>query len=146
VQPARREIIRFEAREGDTMKSLLKTTLFGAAACALAAPAFAYTINGTIPPHAPPQPVTIALHQPIGPGILKLTFTAPPVNAGVRYVISFCIGPAAHPCVLPLSVLEGQQAVVPVDANLFTVEHDVISVGQGTKVAVPYTLEVDTLP
>ena len=128
------------------MKALIKTTLVGATTFALAAPAFAYTINGTIPPHAPPEPVTIALHQPIGPGILKLTFTAPPVNAGVRYVISFCIGPAVHPCLLPLSVLEGQQAVVPVDANLFTAEHYVISVAQGTKVAVPYTLEVDALP
>jgi hypothetical protein len=128
------------------MKALLKTTLAGAAACAFAAPAFAYTINGTIPPHEPPEPVTIALHQPISPGILKLTFTAPPVNAGVRYVITFCIGPASHPCLLPLSILEGQQAVVPVDANLFTTDHYVISVGQGTRVAVPYTLEVDALP
>jgi hypothetical protein len=86
------------------------------------------------------------LHQPISPGILKLTFTAPPVNAGVRYVITFCIGPVSHPCVLPLQVLEGQQAVVPVDANVFTTEHYVISVEQGTSVAVPYTLEVDSLP
>lgn len=128
------------------MKRLINTTLLGATACALAAPAFAYTINGTIPPHAPPEPVTIALHEPISPGILKLTFTAPPVNAGVCYVVSFCIGPAAHPCLLPLSVLEGQQAVVPVDADLFTTDHYVISVAQGTKVAVPYTLEVDALP
>jgi hypothetical protein len=128
------------------MNAFLKSTLLGAAVWSLAGPAFAYTINGTIPPHAPPEPITIALHQPISPGILKLTFTAPPVNAGVRYVITFCIGPARNPCLLPLSVLEGQQAVVPVDANLFTAEHYVISVAQGTRVAVPYTLEVDSLP
>ena len=113
---------------------------------ALATPASAYTINGTIPPHAPPQPVTIALHQPISPGILKLTFTVASVNAGVRYIVTFCIGPAAHPCPLALSVLAGQQAVVPVDANLFTADHYVITVAQGTKVAIPYTLEVDALP
>src|SRR5579862_2402363 len=126
------------------MKIAITSLLLGAAICAFAVPARAYTINGTIPPHSPPKPVLINLPKPLPPGILKLTFTAPPVNAGVRYVITLCIGPAAHPCGLPLSVLEGQQAVVPIDSNLMATS--VISVAQGTRVAVPYILEVDTLP
>ena len=53
----------------------------------LATPAFAYTISGTIPANG--HTVEIALHQPLKAGNISFTFSAPPVNAGVKYDVGF---------------------------------------------------------
>ena len=127
------------------MSTAIKAMLVGVAMCALAAPAHAYTINGTTPRGG--GSVTIELHKPIGPGILQLMLTSPPVNAGTPYVVGFCIGRVANPCNdgLGMSLLPGHSAVVPVDAGLFTTSGYAITVGAGTAVPIPYSLEVDTL-
>ena len=78
------------------MKTAIKTMMLGIAACAFAAPAFAYTLSGTIPPHAPPKSVVLHPHMPLPP-LVRLTMSAPPVNAGVSYALTYCIGPAANP-------------------------------------------------
>ena len=126
------------------MKTALKTIMIGVAACAFAAPAFAYTLSGVIPPHAPPKSVVLHPHMPLPP-LVRLTMSAPPVNAGVSYALTYCIGPAANPCGLPgewtVEVPAGQTVVRTVPASLFT--HKVFVVGQGTKKAVPYKVQID---
>ena len=125
------------------MKIAIKSTMIGVAACAFAAPAFAYTISGTIPPGH--RPVVIPLHRPIKPGFMKLSLTAPPKNAGVPYALDFCIGPAANPCGLPtdrvFTVDKGQTRIESVDAAIF--QTNVFVVGQGTRIALPYVVKVD---
>jgi hypothetical protein len=132
------------------MKALIKTMMAGIAACAFAAPAFAYTINGTIPGNSPL--IAIHLQQPPSPkGFLKLTFSSPPVNAGVPYTVNFCVNfaSAPHPCssttlAAASLIVPGQQAIVFVPASLYPKE--VVWIGQGTNVAVPYSLDVDYIP
>jgi hypothetical protein len=131
------------------MKTAIKTMMIGVAACAFAAPAFAYTINGVIPPAAPPKPVVIHLHQPIPPnGKFLFRFFAPKVNAGVAYSLDFCIGPAFNPCGLPTStdvtVPAGQQRLLTIDTSVFA--HNILVVGQGTKKPVPYSVTVEYIP
>ena len=139
------------------MKTAIKTMMVGVVACAFAAPAFAYTLTGTIPGVIRGQlPISVAIHlqKPPGPGFLKLTLSSPPVNAGVAYDVSFCVGPASAPVTHPCStasnigsgfiVLPGQQVIVFVSTNSYP--NDVIWVGQGTFVAVPYSLDVDYIP
>jgi hypothetical protein len=128
------------------MKTVLKAIAAGIAVGALTVPAFAYTISGTIPSGR--RSVVINLHKPIPPGFVRLTMTAPPKNAGVPYDLSFCIGPAANPCGLPtdhdFTVPEGQTRVEVVPATFFS--GNIFVVGQGTRVAVPYSVQVDYLP
>jgi hypothetical protein len=130
------------------MKSAIKTTMIGVAACAFAAPAFAYTIGGVIPPSAPTKPVVIHLHQPIPPGKILFRFYAPKVNAGTPYSLDFCIGPSFNPCGLPTStdvtVPAGQQRLLIVDVNVFA--HNILVVEQGTKKPVPYSVTVEYIP
>jgi hypothetical protein len=124
------------------MKTMIKAMMIGVAACALAAPAFAYTIIGTIPPG---HTVVIPLHRPIKPGFMKLSLTAPPKNAGTPYALDFCIGPAANPCGLltdrDFSVSKGQTRIEAVDAAVFRT--NVFVVVQGTRIALPYVVKVD---
>ena len=132
------------------MKTVLKTMMIGVAACAFAAPAFAYTINGTIPGTSPP----IAIHlqkPPSSKGYLKLTVSSPPVNAGVPYAVNFCVNYASapHPCSSTTKgagslIVPGQQAIVFVPASIYPKE--IIWIGQGTAVAVPYVVDVDYMP
>jgi hypothetical protein len=132
------------------MKIAIKAMMLGVAACAFAAPAFAYTLTGTIPGTKPPKSVAIHLQKPPpGAVYLKLTLSSPPVNAGVGYSVGFCVAPASapHPCSTTnagLLVLPGQQAIVFVASNIYP--DYVVWVGQGTAVSVPYSLEVDTVP
>lgn len=102
-------------------------------ACAFTAPALAYTINGTI------------LHRPLQPSLMRFKFSAPPKNAGVPYALDFCIGPAANPCGLPsshvINVPEGQERFADFDSALFRT--NILVVGQGTRVAVPFSVEVE---
>jgi hypothetical protein len=131
------------------MKIAIKATMLSVAACAFAAPAFAYTINGTIPANS-----LVAIHfqqPPSSKGYLKLTVSSPPVNAGVPYAVSFCVNYASapHPCSSTTKgagslIVPGQQAIVFVPASIYPKE--VIWIGQGTAVAVPYIVDVDYIP
>jgi hypothetical protein len=127
------------------MKPPIKAAMAGIAACSLPALASAYTISGVIPPGK--SPLVIKLHQPIKPGYLKLTFTAPKKNAHVPYALDFCIGPVENPCGLPddrvVNVPEGQTKSETVDAAIFAA--NVLVVGQGTAVALPYTVQVSSV-
>jgi hypothetical protein len=126
------------------MRTSIKALMLGIAACALASPASAYTINGVIP--AGTTPVVINLRQPIRPGLLRFRFYAPPKNAGVPYAIDFCIGPAFNPCGLPaptshvINVPKGQVRSANFDSGIFAT--NVFVVGQGTRVPVPYSVQV----
>jgi hypothetical protein len=142
------------------METAIKTMVIGVAACAcaFAAPAFAYTLTGTIPGvirGQQPKHVAINLQKPpSSAAYLKLTLSSPLVNAGVGYSVDFCVAPASapvtHPCSTPANVgsgflvVPGQQAIVFVHPNVYP--NNVIWVGQGTFVAVPYSLEVDYVP
>jgi len=76
---------------------------------------------------------------------LKFKFSAPAFNAGVKYALNFCIGPATNPCGLPSSfvvvVPEGEERLAVVPASIFT--DNVLVVGQGTKVPVPYAVTIE---
>jgi hypothetical protein len=126
------------------MKTPIKALMVAVVACGLPAQAFAYTISGVIPPGK--TPVVIKLHKPIKPGLMKLTFSAPPKNAHVPYALDFCIGPRENPCGLPndrvVNVPEGQTRSETVDSAIFS--HDVLVVGQGTTVAVPFSVQITT--
>jgi hypothetical protein len=130
------------------MKFAFKVLLVGVAACTFVAPASAYTINGTIPAHSPPQSVVINLHRPIKPGFMKFTISAPKHNAGVAYSHAYCIGPAANPCgsvgSRVVTVPEGETRDVIVPSSIFLTA--IFVVGQGTKVTVPYAVTVDYVP
>src|ERR1700684_3773652 len=133
--------------EGATMKTAIKTMMLGVAACAFAAPAFAYTINGTIPGNASNW-TAVHLQPPPSPnGYVKLTLFAPPANVGIGYDISFCVSPASAPASRPCPpttvaepvLVPGQQTIVFVNANRFP--SFVIWLGTGLRVAVPYTVD-----
>jgi hypothetical protein len=131
------------------MKTVINTMMIGIAACAFAAPAFAYTLNGTIPATKPPKWVAIHLQKPpSSSGYLKLTLSSPPVSAGVPYSVNLCFGPASTPVSCGSNagflVLPGQQSIVFVAASIYP--NDVIWVQQGTTVAVPYSVDVDYIP
>jgi hypothetical protein len=141
--------------EGDMMKTAIKAMMLGVAACAFAAPAFAYTLTGTIPGGVqgkPSKSVAIQLQKPPSTkGFLKLTVSSPPVNANVPYTVTFCVdfASAAYPCstgtTAALSlVVPGQQAVVFIPTYIYPKE--VIWIGHGTAVAVPYIVDVDYIP
>jgi hypothetical protein len=133
------------------MKTAIKTIMIGVAACAFAAPAFAYTINGTIPGNTRNM-TAIHLQKPPSPnGYLKLTLSAPDTNVGVGYSVAFCISPASSPASHPcpsngpgLLVVPGQPTIVFVYANIYP--SYVVWVGTGLRAAVPYILDVDYIP
>jgi hypothetical protein len=129
-------------REAEPMKVVIKLMIAGAAVCALAAPAFAYTLSGVLAPGQKNRVLT--LRKPI-PAFVKLTMTAPPVNAGVDYAIGFCIGPRSNPCGLPddwtVDVPKGQTVVRVVPGSIFT--NKIFVVGQGTAKPVPYRVDVE---
>lgn len=122
------------------MKAL--SLLTGIAACAISTHAFSYTLSGTIPPGK--TPVVIDLHKLLAKGNVSFTFKAPAVNAGVRYDVAFCIGPADNPCGSPLSesisVPAGETRTFSIDALTFSC--NVLVAAQGTRVAVPYSVDV----
>ena len=125
------------------MKAL--NLLAGIAACAVSTHAFAYTLSGTIPGATTKGTmVTIDLHKPLQRGNVTFTFKAPPVNAGVGYYVSYCIGPESNPCTSPLSesfeVKAGETRTFTIDALAFSC--NVLVAGQGTRVVVPYSVDV----
>jgi hypothetical protein len=107
------------------------------------------TLTGTIPGTTPPTPVVILEANPhIGSGCpLKFKFSAPlpDSEAPVPYALSFCIGPAANPCGLPTSfvvvVPGGQERLAVVDPGTF--KTNVLTVGQGTKVPIPFSVTME---
>jgi hypothetical protein len=108
--------------------------------------AFAYiTLNGTIPAGTTPVVILQANNQPGATGVIKFKFSAPAHDAGVPYVLSFCIGPASNPCGLPTSyvvdVPGGQERLAVVNANVFAT--NVLVVGQGTKRPVPFAVTME---
>ncbi len=76
---------------------------------------------------------------------LKFKFSAPSFNAGVRYALNFCIGPATNPCGLPTSyvvvVPGGEERLAVVPASVF--EKNVLTVGQGTNTPVPFAVTIE---
>jgi hypothetical protein len=124
------------------MKTPLEALLVAVLAGTLPAQALAYTISGVIPPGR--TPVVIDLRRPLPRFRVPFTFSAPRTNAGVRYALSFCLGPAANPCGMPTShvvnVPEGQSRTTSFPTILFGT--NILVVGQGTRVAVPFTVQV----
>ena len=124
------------------MTSLVKATTLAVAAFLLSAAAHAYTLSGTIPPGT--RQMEIDLHKPLERGNITFTFKAGEVNAGVAYDVAFCIGPESNPCGTLLShaiqVPAGGSRTFTIDALVFSC--NVLTVGQGTRVAIPYTIEV----
>src|ERR1700685_3224078 len=112
------------------MKLAIKAALAAAAGCAFAAPAFAYTLTGTVP-----AGTTIVLHlQPYPlPGLAKFTMSAPAVNAGVAYALDYCTAPAgAAPCSdWDASVAAGATVIRTVPT--YMLQNKVFTVGQGTR-------------
>jgi hypothetical protein len=131
------------------MKTALKTMMIGVAACAFAAPAFAYTLTGTIPafstPTKPPNTgaVLVNLQKPIATEYVKLTITAPQaLSLGIGYTVRVCVGPNLNSCPLAVAVPPGGRQVV-----LYYLATDFkyygIWLGQGTAAAVPYIIDVE---
>jgi hypothetical protein len=104
-------------------------------------PASAQTLSGVIPPG---KTVTLFVQRPLIPRALRFTFSAPPVNAHVRYALSYCIGPRSNPCGLPPDIV----IVVPMGvtksatyaSTLFL--KNAFVVGQGTRVPTPYRVVI----
>jgi hypothetical protein len=130
------------------MKTSVKAMTVGIFACALPAQVFAFEqLNGTIPAGTAP----VVIIQPnkqssaSATGVLKFKFSAPAVNAGVPYALSFCIGPESNPCGLPTSyvvnVPAGEDRLAVVDASIFATNE--LVVGQGTRVAVPFSVQIE---
>jgi hypothetical protein len=125
----------------DTMKSAIKAMMIGVAACTFAAPAFAYTLSGTIPPAS--KPVVIDLQKPFPPQYhhVRLTLTTPSKSLGIGYEVEFCVGPAANPCQVPLHFLGGQEIIVSYrSSDLSTYA---VTLSQATSGTPSYTLKVD---
>jgi hypothetical protein len=120
---------------------ILTKFLIAAAAFSVPATAFAYTLSGVIPPGR--RTVRIELHRPLPPEI-HFRFSAPPARVGVKYALSYCIGPESNPCGLPTdkvwTVDEGKTVSAAVPASELTGK--VLVVGQGTAKPVPYRVEV----
>jgi hypothetical protein len=129
--------------EGDTMKIAIKAMIAGAAVCAFAVPASAYTVNGTVPSGQ----VTFTVQKPTTPhqNHLKLTLTFPQVkSAGIPYSVGVCVAYANNPspCPLPQDVSGGEQII----AIYLATEEYKVTLGQATIAAVPYVLNVVYVP
>ena len=79
------------------MKTAIKIITIGAVTCALATPAFAYALNGTIPVNK--DGVALNLQKPIPSGNVKLTVKIPgKLSAGIPYLVTFCVGRKVSSC------------------------------------------------
>ena len=100
------------------------------------------TLSGVLPPGRVTKVLTF--RRPLLPQPMHFQFTAPPVNAGVGYALTFCIGAPANPCGLPsditVDVLKGQTKSATFNSSLFA--RRVFVVGQGTRVSVPYLVKI----
>jgi len=123
----------------------LGSRFLAGALCACVAPMSAMaaqTFSGTLPPGTKEKilPVKLALK----PTAWHFKFYAPPVNAGVNYALSFCVGPRSNPCGLPSDIVftvpKGQTRLATLNSTLFKTK--VLTVGQGTKKPVPYSVTI----
>lgn len=127
-------------------KSLFQTLAALAAMALPIQPALAsVTLNGTLPPGTAPVVVLQANNQSGATDSIKFKFSAPAVNAGVAYALSYCIGPASNPCASPTSfvvqVPAGQSRLAVISASVFAT--NVLVVGQGTRRAVPFSVTME---
>jgi hypothetical protein len=106
------------------------------------------TLDGTIPPGTTTGTSVVVIkahHQPGATDSIRFKFSAPKVDAGVAYVLSFCVGPATNPCGLSsdytVDVPMGESRIAVIPSSLF--EKNVLVVGQGTKKPVPYVVTMD---
>ena len=106
------------------------------------------TIKGTILPTKPL--VILDVHLDIlPPRKVKITVSAPlpDSKAPVPYTLNFCIGPSTNPCGMPapqsyvLVVPGGEERTAVVDSGIF--KDNVVAVGQGTKVPIPYIVTIE---
>ena len=126
------------------MKAAIKSVIAGAATCALATPAFAYTLNGTIP--VSKNGVALNLQKPIPRGSVKFTVTIPgKLSAGIPYLVTFCVGPKVSSCQPPVQMPGAQQIVVFYYSTSLSSPNKVW-LGQGTGAPVPYVVEVEYVP
>jgi len=131
-----------------SMKTAIKSMMIGAAVCTVAAPAFAYTLTGTIPafsaPTKPPNTgaVLVNLQKPIATSYVKLTITAPQaLSLGIGYGVTVSVGPKSNSCSLAVVVPSGRQVVLYYYSGDF--KYYGIWLGQGTAAAVPYIIDVE---
>jgi len=126
------------------MKKAIKILIAITAMCAFAAPASAYTLTGTLPPNG--KLVAIHLHKPIPHNLIKLTLSGPPGppnTPGVSYpfTLTFCRGSY---CPMPIYAPQGQQMIAAF--NQGTLQNYTLTLSQSSKVAVPYSLDVEVIP
>lgn len=126
------------------MKTAIKIITIGAVTCALATPAFAYALNGTIPVNK--DGVALNLQKPIPSGNVKLTVKIPgKLSAGIPYLVTFCVGRKVSSCQPAVQVPGGQDIVVFYYSTSLSPPNQVW-LGQGTSAPVPYTVDVEYLP
>lgn len=103
------------------------------------------TLNGMVPVGKDGIVILQAHNQTGSTGTIKFKFSAPAFNAGVKYALSFCIGPASNPCGLPTSyvvnVPGGEERLSVIPASTF--EKNVLTVGQGTTRPVPFAVTIE---
>lgn len=123
----------------------LLSRLAAAALCACVAPMSAMagqTFTGVLPPGTKEKILPVKV--PFLPTVWHFKFYAPPVNAGVNYALSFCVGPRSNPCGLPSDIVftvpKGQTRLATLNSTLFKTK--VLTVGQGTKKPVPYSVTI----
>lgn len=129
------------------IKALIATTVAFALSTVYIPEAHAYiTLNGMVPV-GKAGIVILQAHKQTGTttDTLKFKFTAPAFNAGVKYALDFCVGPASNPCGLPTSyvvnVPGGEERLAVLPASVF--EKNVLTVGQGTARPVPYSVTIE---
>jgi len=132
------------------MKFAIKVLIAIAAMCAFAAPAFAYTINGTIP-GGKVSYTAVNLKKPIPlNNWVKLTISIPQkLYHGTVYAVTFCVGQKISSCTggYAFSLIPGgQQNVVFYDAKAFSSLGYPIWLGTGLADPVPYVIDVDYIP
>ena len=123
----------------------LGSSLLAGVLCAGVAPMpamAAQTFSGTLPPGTKERILPVKV--PLLPTVWHFKFYAPPVNAGVNYALSFCVGPRSNPCGLPSDIVftvpKGQTRLATLNSRLFKTK--VLTVGQGTRRPVPYSVTI----
>jgi hypothetical protein len=128
------------------IKALIAITVAFALAIVYVPQARAYiTLNGMVPVGRAGMVILQAHKQAGTTDTLKFKFSAPSFDAGVAYVLSFCIGPTANPCGQPTSyvvqVPGGEERLAVVPSSVFV--NNVLVVGQGTTRPVPYSVTIE---
>ena len=125
------------------MRSIIRICAAVVMACAIPASAMAsQTLSGVLPPGTTSRILHFRTPRFVQP--MQFRFFAPPVNARVNYALNFCVGPRFNACGLPRSIVvvvpRGQTRLRTFSSALFA--HNVLTVGQGTRVPVPYRVTI----